>query len=332
MYNENNQLISVIVPVYNTEKYLEQCINSIINQTFSNLEIILIDDGSTDMSPHICDRFAKDDGRIHVYHTENSGVSKSRNLGIRVATGNYICFVDSDDYIDAIYCETLLNDLRANKAQCSVIGHRRYYQSEDRFVTVSPNQDILMMSGKEALNYAQNSADLWVGYSVNKLFIRSIIVNNNLSFNSDLIFCEDSIFCYQYLELCPRVVRNTKPLYTYRINSESVTSTIFRSKKKLEQYPNVGNEMYIFAQKYPNKLFGKKLCAFCVDLYITYLYYMLVNGFLERNEIKRYGKKIDDILHKHQNISVSKKKILFFKFLKFCPNLISYVLRFKNRS
>ena len=99
--------ISVVVPVYNVEKYLEKCVNSIVNQTYKNLEIILVDDGATDNSGKLCDELAKIDNRIKVYHKENGGLSDARNYGVERATGDYIGFVDSDDYIDAEMYEKL---------------------------------------------------------------------------------------------------------------------------------------------------------------------------------------------------------------------------------
>ena len=101
MSNYGNELISIIVPVYNVEKYLEKCVNSIVNQTYKNLEIILVDDGATDSSGKLCDKLAKIDNRIKVYHKENGGLSDARNYGVERATGDYIGFVDSDDYIDS---------------------------------------------------------------------------------------------------------------------------------------------------------------------------------------------------------------------------------------
>ena len=98
-------LISVVVPIYNVEAYLEKCINSIINQTFSDLEILLIDDGSTDSSSDICDRYGSMDTRIKVLHKKNGGLSSARNAGIDLSKGDYLCFIDSDDYIDERYIE-----------------------------------------------------------------------------------------------------------------------------------------------------------------------------------------------------------------------------------
>ena len=105
-----NSLISVIVPVYNVEDYLDRCIESIINQTYKNLEIILVDDGSTDSSGKKCDEYALRDGRIKVFHKENGGVSSARNMGLDIATGDYIGFVDSDDLLEHNMYEMLLNN------------------------------------------------------------------------------------------------------------------------------------------------------------------------------------------------------------------------------
>lgn len=102
-----NDLISLIVPIYNVEKYLDKCIDTIINQTYSNIEIILVDDGSTDASGEICDKWKKKDNRITVIHKLNGGLSSARNAGIDIATGKYIGFIDSDDYIDLEMIETM---------------------------------------------------------------------------------------------------------------------------------------------------------------------------------------------------------------------------------
>ena len=115
--------ISVVVPVYNVEQYLEKCVNSIINQTYKNLEIILVDDGATDKSGKLCDELAKLDNRIMVYHKKNGGLSDARNYGVERATGDYIGFVDGDDYIDAEMYEKLYEAIKKENvdvAECNL--------------------------------------------------------------------------------------------------------------------------------------------------------------------------------------------------------------------
>lgn len=122
--------VSVVVPVYNVEEYLEECIDSILNQTYPNIELILVDDGSVDKSGYICDQYALADDRIHVVHKKNSGVSESRNTGISVASGEFICFVDSDDWIDSNMIECFLNLLLSNQADICISSH--YFEDVQR--------------------------------------------------------------------------------------------------------------------------------------------------------------------------------------------------------
>ena len=114
--------ISVIVPIYNVEKYLEKCINSIVFQTYKNIEILLIDDGSTDKSSYICEEWKKRDSRINVVHKANGGLSDARNCGLNIASGEYVCFIDSDDYIENDYIEKLYKILIENKLRVSQCG------------------------------------------------------------------------------------------------------------------------------------------------------------------------------------------------------------------
>ena len=114
------KLISIIIPIYNVEKYLKKCIESVINQTYKNIEIILINDGSTDGSGKICDEYAIKDKRIKVSHNENGGVAVARNKGIKMSTGDYIVFVDSDDFISNEYCEKMLEAVLRNNADIAI--------------------------------------------------------------------------------------------------------------------------------------------------------------------------------------------------------------------
>lgn len=106
-----NQTFSIIVPVYNVEQYLENCINSVLNQSFRNFQLILVDDGSKDSSGEICDRFAQKDSRVKVIHKPNAGVSAARNTGIDIATGQFICFIDSDDWIESEYLQKIVDEI-----------------------------------------------------------------------------------------------------------------------------------------------------------------------------------------------------------------------------
>lgn len=118
-----DDLVSIIIPVYNVEKYLDKCVSSVIDQTYTNLEIILVDDGSTDSSGKLCNKWSKCDKRIKVYHKKNGGLSDARNVGIENATGNYICFIDSDDAVSNFYIETLYNNLVKYNCEISICSY-----------------------------------------------------------------------------------------------------------------------------------------------------------------------------------------------------------------
>lgn len=141
-------LISVIVPIYNIEKYLERCVNSIREQTYTNLEILLVDDGSTDSSGTICDKFAETDARIRVFHKENGGSSSARNLGIAQAKGEYLGFVDSDDYISANMYELLVGAINEFRAEVAQVGRDEIDENDKRMpdVCIPPTQKVFIES------------------------------------------------------------------------------------------------------------------------------------------------------------------------------------------
>ena len=120
------ELISVIVPVYNVERYLRRCVDSILHQTYRNLEVLLVDDGSTDASGAICDEYAAQEERVTAVHQKNGGLSAARNAGLERAQGTYLCFVDSDDFLNSRMLETLCRDLQEQDADVAVVGFRMF--------------------------------------------------------------------------------------------------------------------------------------------------------------------------------------------------------------
>ena len=143
MSSYENELVSIIVPVYNVEQYLEKCVNSIINQSYKNLEIILVDDGATDNSGKICDELAKLDNRIKVYHKENGGLSDARNYGVERATGEYIGFVDSDDYIDPKMYEKLYEAIKKENVDVVECSFKIIYPGRVDFFSTEKYYEIL---------------------------------------------------------------------------------------------------------------------------------------------------------------------------------------------
>ena len=208
-----NELISVIIPVYNVEQYVESCLNSVIDQSYTNLEIILVDDGSTDRSGEICGQYALKDSRIKVIHEENAGLGEARNRGLRIASGDYICFVDSDDWIEEDYCKELA---QAAERTNSKIPKVKY---DDCFTT----------TGKEILHYTMTAnSKYWFNISVwNKLYKREII--SGLWFKSRVY--EDIMYNAESMYRANKITYVNKCLYNYRINREgSIISKGFQRK------------------------------------------------------------------------------------------------------
>ena len=187
--------ISVIVPVYNSQQYLCRCIDSILAQTFYDFELLLIDDGSTDSSGVICDEYAKKDSRISVFHKINEGVSVARNLGLDNAKGEYITFIDSDDWVEPIFFDHINKYSDVDYIITSYYKHSHF----NSFVKECFAEDYI--SCIDSLFFAEEKMILGFFTPWAKFFKRTIIHNNNLKFNSKISSGEDTLFIYQYL-LC----------------------------------------------------------------------------------------------------------------------------------
>ena len=214
--------ISIIVAVYNCEKTLTKCIKSLLEQTYQNIEIILIDDGSKDKSGKICDEFSFKHNKISVIHSENNGVSSARNIGIQNAVGDYIGFVDSDDYVDKdmfLKLASMMND-QCSLAMCGVYNQKNIY----------PKEIIIMEQEQAALAVLQPQS--FMGYVCNKLFKAKIIRDNNLWFDEKIFFGEDLVFVIQYLSFTMNnVSAQNIPLYHYEMQSNSGSFGEYNEKK-----------------------------------------------------------------------------------------------------
>lgn len=217
------ELVSIIVPVYNCQRYINRCIDSILGQSYTNIEILLIDDGSIDKSGQICDEYAKNDKRIRVFHKENTGVSDTRNYGIRKASGEFIQFVDSDDWIDTAMTKELLNNIKRNDSDMVVCGYVRITKYMHRKDKIWDKQGIY--TNKDYLkNILNDPTGYYYGVIWNKLYKASIIRKNHLHFQEKLNLGEDFAFNMQYLRFAKRVSTLPKRLYIYNyINTGSLS-------------------------------------------------------------------------------------------------------------
>lgn len=219
-----NPLVSIIIAVYNVEKYIEKCVNSLLEQTYKNIEILLINDGSQDNSGNICDSLAKNDCRIRVIHQTNAGVSAARNAGLDTMNGKYVTFVDGDDYVAEDFIECLYNAVSKNNADISTCGHFRvnFDGSLKKIYHLSDNpEDIICTSGKDAI-MNMFYEKICSASSGSKLYKRELF--NNLRF-PDYIMGEDTFVVYHTFKEASLVAHTNKPLYYYVQHTASVTNS-----------------------------------------------------------------------------------------------------------
>lgn len=213
-----NGLISVIVPVYNSAMYLEKCIQSILKQNYPHWELILVDDGSSDGSSKICDDFAKQDHRVKVVHIPNGGVSNARNVGIQHATGEYIAFVDSDDYIDEEFLDALVKGMQKNSSDLCVSALNTEHLGSSFEIRIAPDYE------EELLFLFQNF--LLCGPMV-KLYRSEMIRKHQISFPKGISYGEDMLFNMDYLSVIDRICYINQCGYHYVLdNTESLSRKV----------------------------------------------------------------------------------------------------------
>lgn len=217
--------ISIIVPVYNVEVYLHRCINSILSQTFPDFEVLLINDGSTDRSGMICDEFAKKDSRIRVFHKENGGVSSARNFGLENVKGEWISFVDADDWIESNYCDTLISV--KEKTDLIFFTAIHHYTNGMQRISIpyecrcdNPNdiENTILDLKTNILSYE------FFGFTWNKFFRKQIIDKYNIRFIQELSVKEDEIFTTNYCRYINSLLIIPRTIYNYRVLNTGLTA------------------------------------------------------------------------------------------------------------
>jgi glycosyltransferase involved in cell wall biosynthesis len=213
-------VISIIVPVYKVEPYLRRCVDSILAQTFRDFECILIDDGSPDNCPAICDEYAKKDSRIVVIHQENKGVSAARNAGLDRAQGEWIGFVDGDDWCDKGMYETLYKNARRHDADISICGLYEIQNEYERKQRRMPEYSMLLSSLYDMLGFMFSTTGFG-GFSVNKLVCHRLLCE--FRYNTNYSYLEDEYFFYEIIKKCGAIYYDPTPLYYYFKRPGSVT-------------------------------------------------------------------------------------------------------------
>ena len=219
-----NEKISIIVPVYNVESYLEKCVKSILNQTYSNFEVLLINDGSTDNSPNICENLKELDSRIKIFHKKNEGVSATRNFGIENSTGKFITFIDSDDFINKDMLEVLYNNLKNNDADISI--GKVVDTFDENYIFKENNEEISNWDNKNAMKKILEAKETSF-FPVAKLFKKSLF--EKIKFNKEYKLAEDALLITEIL-LSEKlnIVYCNKEVYAYLHHKNSATTTVVK--------------------------------------------------------------------------------------------------------
>lgn len=291
--------ISVIVPVYNAEKYLPHCIDSILAQTFTDFEVLLIDDGSTDNSGKICDEYAVKDSRIRVFHKKNGGVSSARNLGIKEAHGDWITFIDSDDWI----YPNLLNDYYKyfpNHADLYIQG----------FIDSNKNKSVdkeQYWKGNNLIIETDKLEKQLIGFVWNKLFKSSIIKDHQLFFDEKITMIEDLLFVYHYM-ICSESVLNIPRTNYYYWRHE--TSACFK-KHSFESWDRLIDQFYGFMMQFhkEHKDFTNKKLKIFYELSLDVLRSLYIDN-INMNIRIPYLKKLKDRAKQNTLIQVSSMNTL----------------------
>lgn len=272
MHIDKNCKISFIVPVYNSSKYIEKCLKSISSQTYSNIEIIVIDDGSTDDSYELCKKIQQKDSRIKIIKQSNKGQSISRNIGIEIASGEWVCFIDSDDWIDNDLCEKSIMYLNDN-IEIFFFG---YYDVVDSNISVNARYKstgkITKYDNKSINNIKLSTLDqtlcknIFSGVPWGKFYRRKVLLDFNIRFKDDVKIYEDSLFVFEFMTHVNNAISIDYPMYYYRTSENSVCKR-YRYNAFEETLNNI---------KYFNKIINEEKSESLYDAYYIYV----INCFL----------------------------------------------------
>ena len=321
-------LISIVVPIYKVEKYLPKCIDSIINQTYKNLEIILVDDGSPDRCGEICDEYAKTDRRIKVIHKENGGASDARNVGIDIANGEYLGFVDSDDYIVSDMYEKLYTALKKSNSDMSICNVRYTWENNEHGESnCSLNIKDEVLSGEQILCEKMVKPNSW-GFVVpwNKLY--KINLFDGVRYPKEKR-TEDEFIIHELLMQCDKIVTITDELYYYRQHDGS----FMNQKSDIRRLDFIEAILRRIKYMLSNEMFDG-----IWEYYIKSIFsFVLWNGRLDKNnpEVKSKFKEIRNefaaLYRKTPKRNTNWKQMIHVKAFIISPDLYCKYSRFRNK-
>lgn len=318
-----SDLVSIIIPVFNVDKYIGKTIETLLNQTYLNIEILLIDDGSTDKSGKICDIYAEKYNKIKVFHQKNKGVSSARNLGINNAKGKYIIFVDGDDYVTSEYVASLYNEIIINKADMVIQMYYNYYNTYKvvRNIKEDINED---MSGWEYIDFQILGRKDTTVYA--KIYLKNIIDKFNIRFDETITNLEDTLFLFYYSSHCNKIKYTSISNYYRIVRDDGVAFSNFNEKKltALKVFDIINEELNIIN----NKLFIKKNLVNKFNTIIYFCSEIICQNYKNKKLLETLFLQANDILIiLNRNIELKLK----FKYwlLRYLPNVYLFLKNIK---
>lgn len=317
-----NELISIIIPIYNVEDYLTKCIDSLICQTYKNIEIILIDDGSPDNSGNICDEYAQKDGRIVVIHQSNGGVSSARNIALDICKGEYIMFVDGDDWVEPNFCEEAIRMIHSNGVDCVSFG---YYEYTNGVKSIKKTSRPRHISSEEAIKSIINLDDVIYNMPWNKISHRKLF--DNVRFPKGRLYEDQAVF-YKIFDKAKTIYVSDKPLYNYYRRLGSTTWSPVSHRIVNDKF-DIWNERFQFIKhNYPSIIADQLL-----QLAIHSINSLCIMDWSSNHDIEK--KLIDFLLvNKHEILRLKmplKIKIKLLGFYYFKPLFKFYCNSVKYR-
>lgn len=278
--------VSIIVPVYNAENFIKEAIESILNQSYGDFELILINDGSTDNSLEICEDYAKKDERIRIINNSNHGVSYSRNCGIKISTGKYLSFIDADDIISNNFLEKLIYIIEEYNADCVSCQLKNFYGKNIQVLQNKKNK-IQVFSA----DFSYGMFTLYGGFLANKLYKSELIKNNNLFLRDDIYICEDMFFNILYFSKCKKICFLKEELYFYRQYKTSSYNNFYSIKwfSILDAYEKIYGLNLFNKKEYNEFMYNYKLILLEAKYRLKYISNTekeLIEEKIEKNSCK----------------------------------------------
>lgn len=301
----DNKLVSIIIPVYKVEEYLHECIDAVLKQTYKNLQIILVDDGSPDSCGLICDQYKINDPRIEVIHKENGGLSSARNRGLELAQGEYISFIDSDDYVSPVFIEELVNAAEEYNSDVVCVD----YTTEEQKLSCSKHSQSLILNTNDAISMLLNPTG-YRCFAWNKLYKKYLF--ENIRYPEGRLY-EDIVTTYELFKFCNKIVYINSPYYYYRVRESSISTSDFSDR----------NYDLLYAINVVDKSCKKSFPDAYKELHIGFLTYYLafINQMIVSRKVDQDSEKElqRDIFRSFKNMLTSnniplKRKIEFSVF------------------